>query len=70
MWAAKGVLIEEAEACYRLLEIADANARVLIHRCECSVAMLLVKGSTVAAKLSKKTWLCRLSQYSSNKLNK
>jgi anaphase-promoting complex subunit 2 len=39
MWADKGVLVEEAEASYRLLEVAEANARAPIHRArECFVA--------------------------------
>lgn len=32
MWADKGVLIEEAEACYKLLEITDTNTRAPIQR--------------------------------------
>jgi hypothetical protein len=32
MWADKGVLVEETEACYKLLEVTDTNARAPVQR--------------------------------------
>ena len=44
MWVDKGVLIEEAEACYRLLEITDTNTRAPIQRArECCVPIGLYR---------------------------